>query len=44
MTGDPCDNNWEGLTCDMSDTDVLRLEMVFFFFFESRNCISTDIN
>ena len=41
MTGDPCVNNWAGVTCDMGDTDVINLELVFFFFFfESRNCIS----
>ena len=31
MTGDPCVNNWERVTCDMNNTDVLRLELVFFF-------------
>ena len=31
MTGDPCVNNWARVTCDMGDTDVIQLELVFFF-------------
>ena len=31
MTGDPCDNNWAGVTCDVAD--VIQLQLVFFFFF-----------
>ena len=43
MSGDPCGNDWEGVTCDPGDVVVIGLELVcvfFFFFFKATENLS----